>query len=84
MFVADLYTGYLFLVDLLNSLLGDCSIRMTALLEYLDLALAAPSWISCYNPPGFKSDSSIPLKSLSKMITPSVQRFSKHYPKRFI
>ena len=32
LFVADLYTGYLFLVDLLNSLLGDCSIRMTALL----------------------------------------------------
>ena len=27
----------------------DCSIRMTALLEYLDLALATPSWISCYN-----------------------------------
>ena len=33
---------------------------------------------------GFKSDSSTPLKSLSKMITPSVQLFSKHYPKRFI
>ena len=75
MFVADLYTGYLFLADLLNSLQGDCSIRMTALLEYLDLALAAPSWISCY---GFKSDSSTPLKRLSKMITPSIQRFSKH------
>ena len=50
LFVADLYTGYLFiLADLLNSLQGDCSIRMTALLEYLDLALAALSWISCYN-----------------------------------
>ena len=47
--VADLYTGSLFLADLLNSLQSDCSIRMTALLEYLDLALAAPSWISCYN-----------------------------------
>ena len=49
MCVADLYTGFLFLADLLNSLQGDCSIRMTALLEYLDLALAAPSWILCYN-----------------------------------
>ena len=47
--VADLYTGFLFLADFLNSLQGDCSIRMTALLEYLDLALASPSWISCYN-----------------------------------
>ena len=47
--VADLYTGYLFLTDLLNSVQGDCSIRMTALLEYLDLALATPSWILCYN-----------------------------------
>ena len=47
LFVADLYTGYLFLTDLLNSVQGDCSIRMTALLEYLDLA--TPSWISCYN-----------------------------------
>ena len=28
--------------------LSDCSIRMTALLEYLDLVLAT-SWISCYN-----------------------------------
>ena len=98
MFVADLYTGYLFLTDLLNSVQGDCSIRMTALLEYLAtpswnssarypefcsgyLALATPSWISCYNSVAFKSDSSTPLKSLSKMITPSVQRFSKHYPK---
>ena len=34
MFVADLYTGYLFLTDLLNCVQGDCSIRMTALLEY--------------------------------------------------
>ena len=49
LFVADLYTGYLFLTDLLNSVQCDCSIRMTALLEYLDLALAAPSWISYYN-----------------------------------
>ena len=49
LFVADLYTGYLFLTDLLNSVQGDCSIRMTALLEYLDLALATLSWISCYN-----------------------------------
>ena len=49
LFVADLYTSYLFLTDLLNSVQGDCSIRMTALLEYLDLALATPSWISCYN-----------------------------------
>ena len=47
--VADLYKGSLFLADLLNSLQGDYSIRMTALLEYLDLALAAPSWISYYN-----------------------------------
>ena len=49
LFVADLYMGYLFLADLLNSFQGDCSIRMTVLLEYLDLALATPSWISCYN-----------------------------------
>ena len=68
MFLADPYTGYLFLSDLLNSLQGDCSIRMTALLEYLDLALAAPSWISCYNSVGFKSDSSTPLKSLDYSI----------------
>ena len=47
--VADLNTGFLFLADLLNSFQGDCSIRMTSLLEYLNLALAAPSWISCYN-----------------------------------
>ena len=26
----------------------DCSVRMTALLEYLDLTLATPSWILCY------------------------------------
>ena len=39
LFVADLYTGYLFLTDLLNSVQCDCSIRMTALLEYLDLAI---------------------------------------------
>ena len=43
LFVADLYTGYFFLADLLNSLQSDCSIRMTALFEYLDLALSAPS-----------------------------------------
>ena len=49
LFVADLYTGYLFLTDLLNSVQDDCSIRMTALLEYLDLALGTLSWISCYN-----------------------------------
>ena len=49
LFVADLYTSYLFLTDLLNYVQGDCSIRMTALLEYLDLVLATPSWISCYN-----------------------------------
>ena len=49
LFVADLYTGYLFLAVLLNSLQGDCSIRLNALLEYLDLALATPSWILCYN-----------------------------------
>ena len=49
LFVADLYTGYLCLGDLLNSLQDDCSIRMTALLEYLDLALATPNWILCYN-----------------------------------
>ena len=30
-------------------LLADCSIKVTALLEYLDLALATPSWISCYS-----------------------------------
>ena len=83
MFVADLYMGYLFLADLLNSLLGDCSIRMIVLLEYLDLALATPSWISCYKLCGFKPDFSTPLKNLSKMITPSVQRFSKHYSKQF-
>ena len=50
LFVADLYMGYLFLADLLNSLQGDCSARMTVLLEYLVLALVTPSWISCYNP----------------------------------
>ena len=49
LFVADLYMGYLFLADLLNSLQGDCSIRMTALLEYLNLALAIPSLFSCHN-----------------------------------
>ena len=49
LFVADLCMGYLFLTDLLNCLQGDCSIRMTALLQYLDLALATPSWISCCN-----------------------------------
>ena len=49
LFVAYLYTGYLFLADLLNSFQGDCSIRVTALLEYLDLTLATPSLISCYN-----------------------------------
>ena len=49
LFVADLCKGYLFLADYLNSLQGDCSIRLTALLEYLNLALATPSWISCYN-----------------------------------
>ena len=48
-FVADLYIGYLFLADPLNSHQGDCSIRMTALLECLDLALSTPSWIVCYN-----------------------------------
>ena len=47
LFAADLYAGYLFLADLLDSLQDDCSIRMTALLEYLGLALATPS--SCYN-----------------------------------
>ena len=29
MFVADLYTGYLFLADLLNSFQGDYSIRVS-------------------------------------------------------
>ena len=38
----------------------------------------------CVITPWFKSDSSTPfLKSLSKMITPSVQQISKHYPKWF-
>ena len=49
LFVAYLYTGYYFLADLSNSFQGECSIRVTALLEYLDLALATPILISCYN-----------------------------------
>ena len=37
LFVADLYTGYLFLADLLNSLQGDCSIRI----------FFSPGWMDC-------------------------------------
>ena len=59
-FVVELYTEWLItelnplqdIVEYINRViysLADCSIRVTALLEYLDLAFATPSWILFYN-----------------------------------
>ena len=59
--------------------LVDCSVRVTALLQYnINLSLATPSWIIT-----LKSISPKPLRALSKMITPSVHQFSNNSPKWF-
>ena len=86
-FVVELYTEWF--VTVFNSLqdideclnrviyfLADCCIRVTALLEYLDLHLQYYT--------NFMSDSSTLLKSLSKLINPSVHQFSNHSPEQFL
>ena len=79
--VVEFYTVWL--ITELNSLqdIVECFNRavyfLVDCLEYLDLTLATPSWIACYNTVAL-SLFSTPLKVLSKMIIPSVHQFSSH------
>ena len=91
--VVEFYTEWL--ITELNSLqdiverlnreiyfLADCFIRVTALLEYLNLALATPSWIPCYNSVALNMIVT-QLKVLSKMIIPFLHQFSNGSPEQF-
>ena len=56
---------------------------MTALLEYLDLALIAHGWFSHYIP-GLKLNPSKLLKGSSKLINPSTHQFSVDSAEPFV